>query len=138
MKRIRRPSNVYVAGRAGAAAVEMALVSPIIFLMFLGAIEMNNLNFIRNTAANAVYEGARASMVSGGTSADGNAAVMAYLSKVGVHHGATVNTSLTAQNATVSASIPMNLNSFGISRFTTGYNVTQTITLKRETPGEAD
>jgi hypothetical protein len=76
-------------------------------------------------------------MVSGGTSADGSAAVMAYLSKVGVHHGATVNSSVTAQAVTVSVTIPMQLNSFGISRFTTGYNVTQAITLKRETPGEA-
>jgi len=116
----------------------MALVSPIIFLMFLGAIELNNLNFIRNTAANAVYEGARAGMVSGGTSADSNSAVMAYLSKVGVHHGATINSSVSAQEVTVSVSIPMNLNSFGISRFTSGYNVMQQISLKRETPGDAE
>jgi len=138
MKRIRRSSNTRLHGRTGAAAVEMALVSPIIFLMFLGAIELNNLNFIRNTAANAVYEGARAGMVSGGTSADSNSAVMAYLSKVGVHHGATINSAVTAQEVTVSVSIPMNLNSFGISRFTAGYNVMQQISLKRETPGDAE
>ncbi|HBJ39106.1 MAG TPA: hypothetical protein DDZ51_31040 [Planctomycetaceae bacterium] len=138
MKRIRRPSKARRDGRTGAAAVEMALVSPIIFLMFLGAIELNNLNFIRNTAANAVYEGARTAIVSGGTAAGGSAAVMDYLTKVGVHHGATVNSSVTAQTVTVSVTIPMHLNSFGISRFTTGYNVTQAITLKRETPGEAE
>lgn len=114
----------------------MAMVSPIIFLMFMGAIEMNNLNFIRNTAANAVYEGARSAMVSGGTVSDGDAAVMAYLAKVGVHHGATVNTTMSTQVVTVEVTIPMNLNSFGISRFTSGYNVSQSITLKRETPGE--
>lgn len=122
--------------RAGAAAVEMAMVSPIIFLMFLGAIELNNLNFIRNSAANAVYEGARAALVSGGEVGDGDAAVLAYLSKVGVQHGATTNTTMSAQDVTVEVTIPMNLNSFGISRFTSGYNVTQSITLKRETPGE--
>lgn len=138
MNRRRRPSKAHFAGRAGAAAVEMALVSPIIFLMFLGAVELTNLDFIRNTAANAVYEGARASMVSGGTSADGNAAVMAYLSKVGVHHGATANSSVTNQDVTVSVTIPMQLNSFGISRFTTGYNVTQAITLRREMAGDAE
>jgi Flp pilus assembly protein TadG len=115
----------------------MALVSPIIFLMFLGAIELNNLNFVRNSAANAVYEGARAAMVSGGTSGDGSAAVMAYLAKVGVDNGVAVNVSVSAQDVTVSVTIPMQLNSFGISRFTTGYNVSQTITLSRETPGEA-
>jgi len=138
MKRIRRKSNARPTGRTGAAAVEMALVSPIIFLMFLGAIELNNLNFIRNTAANAVYEGARASMVSGGTAGDGSNAVMAYLSNVGVHHGASVSSNMSAQSVTVSVTIPMQLNSFGISRFTAGYNVTQSITLKREIPGESE
>lgn len=136
MKRMRRQSNSQPAARTGATAVEMALVSPIIILMFLVAIELNNLNFVRNSAANAVYEGARAAMVSGGTVGDGDAAVLAYLAKVGIHHGATVNSSMSSQAVTVEVTIPMNLNSFGISRFTGGYNVSQSITFKRETPGE--
>jgi len=138
MKRMRRPSKARPATRTGATAVEMAIVSPIIFLMFLAAVELNNLNFIRNSAANAVYEGARAAMVSGGKVGDADVAVLAYLARVGAAHGATVNSSLSSQAVTVNVTIPMNLNSFGISRFTSGYNVSQSITLRRETFGEGE
>lgn len=138
MKRNRRITSHASHNRTGAVAVEMALVSPILFLFFLGAIEMTNLNFIRNSAANAVYEGARAALISGGRSMDANATVTRYLSGVGVNHGVKVNSSLTSHDVTVSVEIPMGQNSFGISRFTSGYNVKQSITLKREVPGESD
>jgi hypothetical protein len=52
-------------------------------------------------------------------------------------NGVTANTTLTTQDVTVVVTIPMQLNSFGISRFTTGYNVTQSITLRREIRGES-
>ncbi len=53
--------------RKGVTAVEFAFVAPIIFALFIGAIEITRLNFIRNSAANAAYEGARKAVTPGST-----------------------------------------------------------------------
>ena len=58
--RLARPK-----ARRGATLVEFAIVVPVIFTLFLGAIEMTRLNFIRHSASNAAYEGARKAIVPG-------------------------------------------------------------------------
>lgn len=117
---------------AGAVAVEFALVAPVIFLLFLGAIEIASLNFVRHTAANAAYEGARKAIIAGGTATDAGQESLRLLNTMGVGRGATVDASLLADRVSVTVKVPMNSNSWGISRFTNGTVVTQSCTLNRE------
>ncbi len=49
--------------RAGAVTVEFAVVAPLIFLLFLGGLELTAMNFVRQTASNASYEAARRAIV---------------------------------------------------------------------------
>jgi len=130
--RLRRYQGARPKQRSGATAVEFALVCPIILMLFLGAIELNSLNFVRNSAANAAYEAARTAMVSGGKVSEGRARGLQYLQQLGVHHGATVTGTETTADVSFEVKVPMNLNSYGLSRFTGGYVVTQSIKLKRE------
>lgn len=118
--------------RTGTVAVEFALVAPVIFLLFLSAIEIANLNFVRHTAGNAAYEGARNAIIAGGTADDASQEALRLLNLMGVGNGATVDVTLTTTSVSVSVMIPMNQNSWGISRFTNGTIVTQSCTLNRE------
>lgn len=132
------PTGWKGAERRGTTTVEMALVLPIILMTTLAAVELNNLNFLRNSAAHAVYEGARAALVSGGTPQDGNNKVLDYLSRVGCGNGVVPQTVVTFDNVTVSVMIPYHQNSSGLSRFFGGYSIQKSITLRRESPSTAD
>jgi len=118
--------------RRGATTVEFATVLPVILLMFLGAVEMTNLNFIKHTAANAAYEGARAAMVAGGSSAQGIARAEQFLNRFGVGNGAQVSLTTSGDAVTITVRVPMNGNSVGLSRFTKDLSVTQVASLRRE------
>lgn len=106
---------------------------PIIFTLFLGAIEITRLNFIRQTAANASYEGARKAITPGSTVADAQAESLRLLRMLGVGNGANASILSDATSVTVTVTVPVNQNSWGISRFTSGINVTNTCKLTRET-----
>ncbi len=118
--------------RKGTVTVEFALVAPLLFMLFLGSIEITRLNFIRQTASNAAYEAARKAIVPGGTSADATAAATNLLNAVKCGAGVTVTITETASNVTASVRIPVNQNSWGIGRFSYGMNVQQSCTLSRE------
>lgn len=119
--------------RSGTTSVEFALMMPIIFTLFLGAIEITRLNFIRQTAANASYEGARKAITPGSTVADAQAESLRLLRMLGVGNGANASILSDATSVTVTVTVPVNQNSWGISRFTSGINVTNTCKLTRET-----
>ena len=70
--------------RSGATTVEFAIVVPITLTMFLGAIELTRMNFIRQTAANAAYEGARKAIVPGNTVQDAQTEALRLLNTMGV------------------------------------------------------
>ncbi len=120
------------ANRQGATSVEFAFMVPVIFLMFIGAIELTRLNFIRQTAANACYEGARKAITPGGTDADARTEALRIMTLLGVGNGATATVATTDTTVNVSVSIPVNQNSWGISRFSSGLNVTQSCMLTKE------
>lgn len=119
--------------RAGATAVEFAIVAPIIFMLFLGAIEMTRLNFLRHTAANAAYEAARNAIVPGGNEVDARQRALDLLTAVKADRGVDIAFSETAKQVAVTVTIPMNMNSWGVTRYTTGFHITETCTLSRET-----
>lgn len=118
--------------RTGATVVEFAFMVPIIFTMFIGAIEITRLNFIRNTAANASYEGARRAVSPGATNAEAQTEALRLLTMVNVGNGATANVTSTLDSITVTVTIPVNQNSWGISRFIGGKSVVQSCKLSRE------
>ena len=128
MKRYKQKKHA----RTGATAVEFAFMVPIIFTMFIGSIEVTRLNFIRNTAGNACYEGARKAVSPGATTAEAQAEALRLLTMLNVGSGATVNVTSTADSITCAVTIPVNQNSWGITRFTTGLNVSQSCKLSRE------
>ncbi len=119
--------------RRGATCVEFAIVAPIVFLLFLGAIEMSQLNYLRHTAANAAYEGARRAIVPGGTGENAQQEAQRLLDAVDVGRGAQVDIDEQVDRVTVTVSIPTNLNSWGVSRFSRGFHVTRSSSLMRET-----
>jgi Flp pilus assembly protein TadG len=126
-KRLRKRS-----ARTGATCVEFAVVAPVIFLLFMGAIEMTRLNFLVHTAGNAAYEGARQAIVPGGNEDDAVTESMRLLTIVHANQGSEVDFEESPDQVTVTVRIPVNLNSWGISRFATDSIITQSCTLRRE------
>ncbi|MCU0711598.1 MAG: pilus assembly protein [Pirellula sp.] len=124
--------NKKAQNRTGATTVEFAFVLPVILVMFLGAIEVTRLNFLRQTALNAAYEGARACIVPGATPADGQAEAMRLLTAVSAHRGATVNVNMQQAVVNVTITIPLSQNSWGLGRFATNANVVRNFSLKKE------
>ncbi len=120
--------------RRGATTVEFAIVVPIIFAMFLGTIEMTRLNFIRHSAANAAYEGARKAIVPGSSASDATNEALRLMTAVGVSNGVTASLTTVNDAMTVTVTVPVNLNSWGVARFSNGMIITQACTLTRETP----
>jgi Flp pilus assembly protein TadG len=118
--------------RTGSAAVEFALSVPIIFLFFIGAIEITQLNFLRHTASNAAYEGARKAIVPGGTANDARAEALSLLSAMGIANGSTATVNQTATSVEVTVVVPASSNTWGLSTFSAGKQVTQTCRLQRE------
>ena len=129
MKQTRRNQRI----RFGATTVEFAIVVPIILTMFLGAIELTRMNFIRQTAANAAYEAARKAIVPGNTIQDARTEALRLLNTLGVGRGANIAVTTTLSRVTVTVTIPISQNSWGLTRFTGGMNVTQSCGLTLET-----
>lgn len=88
----------------GTAAVEFALVFPVLLLMVLGTIDFGYFFFVREIVGNAAREGARAGSVveadagNGAAVAAAEAAAMNYLSKGGL-----ANQGITASVVTVNS-----------------------------------
>ena len=80
--------------RCGAAAVELAMVAPLLVLLLLGIAEFGSLFFVRNTMVHAARSGARQLAIQGATEEDATTIAQNLLSTANVS-GATI----TAQNA---------------------------------------
>ncbi len=118
--------------RSGTALVEFAIVAPLIFLLFLGGLELTALNFARQTAGNASYEAARKMIVPGGTAAQAQAEGLRQMNIVGLGTGVTVTISSTTTSVTATVSVPASSVSWGLMRFSAGYTLRQTCTLTKE------
>ena len=118
--------------RRGALTVEFAIAAPLIFLLFLGGLELTALNFARQTAGNASYEAARKVIIPGGTVAQAQAEGLRQMSMVGLGTGATCTVVNAATTATATVSVPATNVSWSLMRFCAGYNITQTCTLTKE------
>lgn len=118
--------------RRGAVTVEFAVVAPLIFLLFLGALELTALNFVRQTASNASYEAARKLIIPGGTTQQAEAEALRLMNALGVGKGVTVQITNTSTQASVTITVPASQNSWGLVRFCGGMNLRQTCSLTKE------
>jgi Flp pilus assembly protein TadG len=80
--------------RKGVAAAEMALVAPLLVLIFFGIAQFGSIFFTRHTMMLAVREGARQMAIEGATVDEAKSVVEDYLEGFGIN-GVTI----TAQNA---------------------------------------
>lgn len=77
-KRRQQPAKSH---RGGVVATEMAVCLPVLFLIFLGSIDLIRYNLLRNVVTHATYEAARTGVVKGATIADIEAKVQEELFK---------------------------------------------------------
>lgn len=135
MRLLRKPCHPQQANsrkRKGALTVEFAVVVPLIFLLFLGGLELTALNFARQTAGNASYEAARKLILPGGTEAQARAEGLRQMNIVGIGTGATVTLQSTRTSATATVSVPASSVSWGLVRFSSGFTISQSCTLTKE------
>ena len=135
MKNVR--SQIFLSPRVGTSrrgvlTVEFAIVAPLIFLLFLGGLELTALNFARQTAGNASYEAARKLIIPGGTVAQAQAEGLRQMNIVGLGSGATCTVVDAPTTATATVSVPATNVSWGLMRFCAGYSITQKCTLTKE------
>ena len=119
-------------GRRGALTVEFAIGAPLIFLVFLGGLELTALNFARQTAGNASYEAARKLIIPGGNVAQAQAEGLRQMNLVGLGTGATVTIVDSTTSVSATVSVPASNVSWGLVRFSSGYALRQTCTLTKE------
>ena len=118
--------------RKGTLTVEFAIVAPLIFLLFLGSLELTALNFARQTAGNASYEAARKLIIPGGTVAQAEAEGLRQMKIAGMGTGAAVTIVDSTTSVTATVSVPASSVSWGLVRFCSGYTLRQTCTLTKE------
>ncbi len=118
--------------RKGTLTVEFAIVAPLIFLLFLGGLEMTAFNTARHTIGNACYEAARKLIIPGGTVAQAQAEGLRQMDIVGMGTGATVTIVDSTMSVTATVSVPASNVSWGLGRFCSGYTLLQSCTLTKE------
>ncbi|MCA9263303.1 MAG: pilus assembly protein [Planctomycetales bacterium] len=122
--------------RRGSAAVEAALVLPLLIGLFVASIEFSRANTVRNSVENAAYEGARRSILPGCTVAQVEDSVQDALNAVNVSGFAVVVTpdpiDETTEEVTVTVTARLDENAYTVPQFFSGREVASTCTLRRE------
>lgn len=129
-------NNRRAAARRGALSVEMALVAPLLFLVFFGGFEFSRMNMVRHTVDIAAYEGARRGIVPGATAQDVQRRVREVLGQASIARAEIRVTPQRIENTTrqvtVRVEAPMDDNGFVAAQFINKLVVTSTSTLARE------
>lgn len=107
--------------RAGATAVEFALIFPIILTFFVASMAFTQAFMLRDTAQHAAYKGVRRGIVWNATTADVQAEVQGFLSQLGIRDAVITTEPAVIDNNVptirVNVSIPMNRNAWVASPF---------------------
>lgn len=133
----RAPGRVSRAPRPGAITVEFALVLPVFLLLMFASVEFARLNMMRHAADNAAYEAARVGILPGADATNVASVATNYMqSKLGAQ-GVTVNVTPDpiaddTPEVTVNVSIPMDQNAWVTPRFSVGYQITASSSLRTE------
>lgn len=122
--------------RTGAAAVEFALVVPLLLLFIFSAIEFSRANMIRNICENAAMEGARKGMLPGATAEDCLTEAEELIEVMALQNATVTVTPAEilpdTESVTVEVSIPLSENALPMAKFVLGKTLTQSVTLPRE------
>ncbi len=114
----------------------MAIVLPLLFLIFLAAFDISRANMIRNTINNAAFEAARFSTIPGATEAEVQAVAMDSLAPLSIHNASvTMEPSVildTTEEVTVTVTVPLSENLYCGSDFLLGRTMTKSCSLLRE------
>ncbi len=122
--------------RRGTTAVEVAIVLPILLMLFFGAIDFSRANTIRNTVENAAYEGARRAVVPGATSQSAELAAQHILASLKIRGATVVATPSNITNGTkevsVTITVPLGSNLYVSSQMLSSSSISRTCKLTRE------
>lgn len=122
--------------RRGTTAVEFALASPLIFFLLFGAVELARIQFIRHAAENAAYEAARYAITPGATATNARNHAVDFMTRVSARDSTADVTPATLSDSTtevtVTVSVPLDRNCWISPRFSPGYIVSASSTLKTE------
>ena len=126
--------------RRGAAAVEFALVAPLLLLMVMGMIEYGRMVMVQQVITNATREGARRAVLDGSTTGDVTAAVQTFLTNARVN-GAVVSvtpdppsSASFGEPVTVSVQVPFSEVSWlPTPMFLSSTNLSASTVMRRET-----
>ena len=91
--------------RRGAAAVEFAVVSPVLFLLIFGMIEYGRMVMVQQVITNAAREGARKGVLDGTTNSDVTTVVSNYLTSAKITGATTTVTPTNPSNATYGGTV---------------------------------
>lgn len=131
MKQLRN-KQTQQSERQAALTVEFALVLPIIFMIFIGCLELTSMNLIRHSAGNAAYEVARSAIVPGSVQSDDRAIGRNILNAVGATNNVDINITDNGQVVLVEVVVPVRENSWGLGRFTGDLTIRKRCSLARE------
>jgi Flp pilus assembly protein TadG len=126
-------------GRPGAAAVEFAVVAPILVLFAFGMIEFARVMMVEEVLTNAAREGCRKAVLPGSTSSDVTTVVNNYLTNSGITgaNAPSVSPAPDSANAgdaiTVTVSVPFNNVSWlPVPMFLGGKTLSATVVMCKE------
>lgn len=124
--------------RTGAVAVEFAIVATILFLMVFGIIEFTRIGAIRHSVDNASYEAARHVIVPGATADEAKQLARDFLGKLAISNPTiTISPDPIGEGTsevTVDISVPLAGNTWGVSMFSNGLELSSSTTLMTERP----
>ena len=127
--------------RSGVAAVEFAVVLPVLIALTLGTMDVCSMMFLKETAVLAAYEGARRGVGRGHTNADVTARVTEFLDERGVIYntgsvvvigGPGFGAAETLENVTVTVSVPTAGNLLVPSQMFGDLSVSASVTMRKE------
>jgi Flp pilus assembly protein TadG len=137
---IRSATARRVRDRRGAAAVEFALVAPLLFMLVLGMMEFGRMLMVQQVLTNGAREGARKAVLPGVTDADVRTAIDSYMSNTGISgHTRLISPSCTTAAAgtplTITVSLPYSNVSWlplGTLRWLQGKTLTASVEMRKE------
>jgi Flp pilus assembly protein TadG len=124
--------------RRGAAAVEFAVVAPVMFMVIMGMFELGRAMSIQQVLTNAAREGARESTLIGATVASVTDVVEGYASAVsidGVTTNVTPDPSTVTSGELVTTTVSVNYNplsGYGVGWFGRDFQISAASTMRKE------
>ncbi|MEZ6116233.1 MAG: TadE/TadG family type IV pilus assembly protein [Pirellulaceae bacterium] len=120
----------------GVVTVEFALVLPLVLIIFVSAIEVTHLNFVRQVASQTAYDTARRLIVPGADVAAAEQAGQDHMANIALSQSVTVNAVIQNGEVDVTVRVPVRANSWGLGRLAPeSAAIVQACSLSREVAG---